>query len=293
MHEKQTMLTGKIVENREVALGHFQMAVQLPHSFPTPLPGQFVMIRKAEQEEPLLARPLSVFGFQLYEDHIKLQLLYRVAGRGTKHLACSRPGDELSVLGPLGKGFTLPTGIRRVIFIAGGVGVAPLTFLLHSGLLSSGTELEIQKTFYLGARSAELLAGLDRLEGFCELEICTDDGSRGYHGPVTAMFESDIGLLKRDIGGYNPEETMIYACGPMAMIRAIGLLLNEHPIRCQVSLEERMACGLGACLGCAVAIRNEVGERDYRRVCRDGPVFDLREIIFAAPSWYVMGKENG
>ena len=147
-------------------------------------------------------------------------------------LSRSRPGGELSVLGPLGRGFTLPTGIRRVIFIAGGVGVAPLTFLLHSGLLSSGAEPEIRKNFYLGARSAELLAGLDRLEGYCELGICTDDGSRGYHGPVTAMFESGIELLKRDIGGYNPEETMIYACGPTAMIRAIGTSAQResHPL---------------------------------------------------------------
>jgi dihydroorotate dehydrogenase electron transfer subunit len=105
------------------------MTVLLSCSFATPSPGQFVMIRRAEQEEPILARPLSVFGFQRHTDHTNLQLLYRVAGKGTKLLACSRSGDELSVLGPLGKGFTLPTGIRRVIFVAGGVGVVPLTFL--------------------------------------------------------------------------------------------------------------------------------------------------------------------
>lgn len=285
MHENQAMMTGEITENLRIAPDHFQVAVRLPHSFPPPSPGQFVMIRRAEQEEPLLARPLSVFGFQRREDHTDLQLLYRVAGRGTKILSGSRTGDELSVLGPLGNGFSLPTGIRRIIFIAGGVGVAPLAFLLHSGLLSSGPEPDIQKNFYLGARSAKLLAGLDRLEGFCELGICTDDGSAGYHGPVTAMFESDIGpLLKRDIGGYDPDETMIYACGPTAMIRAVGDLVNESRIRCQVSLEERMACGLGACLGCAVAVHGEDGKREYRRVCKDGPVFDLREIAFASPA---------
>ena len=284
MHEKQAMMTGEIVENRRVAPDHFRMTVLLPRSFTTPSPGQFVMIRRTEQEEPLLARPLSVFGFERFEDRTNLHLLYRVAGRGTKLLACSGLGDELTVLGPLGRGFTLPTGIKRVIFIAGGAGVAPLAFLLHSGLLSSGTETELQKHFYLGARSAELLTGLERLEGFCELGICTDDGSRGYHGPVTALFESGIESLKRDTGRYDPEETMIYACGPTAMIRAMGHLLNENPIRCQVSLEERMACGLGACLGCAVAVHGEGGKREYRRVCKDGPVFDLREIAFASPS---------
>jgi dihydroorotate dehydrogenase electron transfer subunit len=279
MDEKIATITGEIIENRRVAPGHFQMTIRLPISFPTPSPGQFVMVRKAEQDEPMLARPISVFSFQRRNDHTNLQLLYRVVGRGTKLLSGSRNGDELSVLGPLGRGFTLPNGIRRVIFIAGGVGVAPLTFLLHSGLLSSRAEQEIQKDFYLGAGSAELLTGLDRLEGFCELGICTDDGSRGYHGPVTALFESSFEMLKHDMGGYDPEETMIYACGPAAMIRVMGHLLNESQIRCQVSLEERMACGIGACLGCAVAVRNEAGKRDYRRVCRDGPVFDLREII--------------
>ena len=282
MDEKIATITGEVIENRRVAPGQFQMTVRLPNSFPTPSPGQFVMVRKAEQDEPMLARPLSVFGFQRLNDHTNLQLLYRVVGRGTKLLSRSRNGDELSILGPLGRGFTLPNGIRRVIFIAGGVGVAPLTFLLHSGLLSSGAEQEIQKKFYLGAGSAELLAGLDQLEGFCELGICTDDGSRGYHGPVTALFESSFEMLKHDMGGYDPEETMIYACGPAAMIRAMGHLLNESQIRCQVSLEERMACGLGACLGCAVAVRNESGKREYRRVCRDGPVFDLREILFGS-----------
>lgn len=284
MREKQVMMTGEIIENGRVAPGHFQMTVRLPRFFPPPYPGQFVMIRRVQPEEPLLARPLSVFGFQRHKDYADLQLLYRVAGRGTKLLSRSRPGGELSVLGPLGRGFTLPTGVRRVILIAGGVGVAPLAFLLHSGLLSSGAEQEIQKNFYLGARSAELLAGLDRLEGFCELGICTDDGSRGYQGSVTAMFESDIELLKHNIGGYDPEETMIYACGPTAMVRALGHLLNENPVRCQVSLEERMACGLGACLGCAVAVHGEGGKGEYRRVCKDGPVFDLREIVFASPA---------
>ncbi len=284
MREKQAAMIGEIIENISVAPGHFQLTARLPRSFPLPSPGQFVMIRRAEQEEPLLARPLSVFGFQRHKDYADLQLLYRVAGRGTKLLSRSKPGGGLSVLGPLGRGFTLPTGIRRVILIAGGVGVAPLTFLLHSGFLSSGAEPDIRKNFYLGARSAELLAGLDRLEGYCELGICTDDGSRGFHGPVTAMFESGIELMKHDIRGYDPEKTMIYVCGPTAMIRAIGHLLTENPIRCQVSLEERMACGLGACLGCAVALRGEGGKREYRRVCKDGPVFDLREIVFASPA---------
>ncbi len=156
-----------------------------------------------------------------------LELLYRVTGRGTQLLSRSRPGDELSVLGPLGKGFTLPDGIRRVIFIAGGVGVAPLTFLLHRDFCRSGAEPEIRKNFLPRCEERGTSGRSGPPEGFCELRICTDDGSLGYHGLVTALFKARV--LKHDIGGYDPEETMLYACGPTAMIRSLGRLLKEIP----------------------------------------------------------------
>jgi len=277
MHEGRAMTVGDIIANRRVAPDHFQMTVKLPRSFPTPSPGQFVMIRNAEQEEPLLPRPFSVYGFQRQGDQNAIDLLYRITGRGTSLFSRMSPGAKLSILGPLGRGFSTPAGVKKVILVAGGVGVAPLVFLLRNGLIPADDKKSMELIFYLGARTEELLTGLEWLNGVCDLKICTDDGSREYCGPVT-------GLLKRDIGGYNPEETMIYACGPVAMIRAMGHLLNRNPIRCQVSLEERMACGLGACMGCAVAVRCETGKTDYRRVCKDGPVFDLREIVFASPA---------
>ena len=273
MDEKRAMVNGVVVRNRPVAPDHFLLTVRMPRGFAQPLPGQFVMIRPSRGSDPLLARPLSVFGFRLHDDHGVLEILCRVAGRVTAILANLKPGEELAILGPIGRGFTLPVGISQVIFVAGGVGVAPLAYLLHSDLLASKAGREIRKDFYLGARSAGLLAGVERLRDFCELGICTDDGSQGYHGPVTAM-------LHREIHRFNPEKTIIYACGPTPMIRALRSLLREHPIPCQVSLEERMACGLGACLGCAVAIRGPGGNREYRRVCHDGPVFDLREVVF-------------
>jgi dihydroorotate dehydrogenase electron transfer subunit len=275
MDEKIATITGEIIDNRRVAPDHYQMTVRLPNSFPSPSPGQFVMVRKAEQDEPLLARPFSVYGFQRQGEQTAIDLLYRITGRGTSLFSRMSAGAKLSVLGPLGRGFWLPEGIEKVILVAGGVGVAPLVFLLCNGLLPPDAQRSREPTFYLGARTEELLTGLERMNGLCDLKICTDDGSREYCGPVTD-------LLRRDIGDHDCETTMIYACGPAAMIRAMGDLLNKSQIRCQVSLEERMACGLGACLGCAVAVRNEAGKRDYRRVCRDGPVFDLREIIFGS-----------
>jgi dihydroorotate dehydrogenase electron transfer subunit len=275
MHEKQAMMTGEIVDNRYAAPDHFLMTVRLPPSFTTPAPGQFVMVRETGRREPLLARPLSVFDFHRYGDDVVLDLLYRVAGRGTSLFSRMRSGDELTLFGPLGRGFTLPAGIRRVLFVAGGVGVAPLNFLIHSGFLTAEAKSDREAIFYLGARSQDLLAGLTQLSGFCDLRICTDDGSRGYRGPVTD-------LLKRDIDGYDPKETVVFACGPTPMIRALGRLLKNNLIPCQVSLEERMACGLGACLGCSIAIGGPGGKKEYRKVCQDGPVFDLREILLTA-----------
>lgn len=269
------MMTGEIVDNRYAAPDHFLMTVRLPPSFTTPAPGQFVMVRETGRREPLLARPLSVFDFHRYSDDCVLDLLYRVAGQGTSLLSRMRSGDELTLFGPLGRGFTLSAGIRRVLFVAGGVGVAPLNFLIHSGFLTAEAESDREAIFYLGARSQDLLAGFARLSDFCDLRICTDDGSRGYRGPVTD-------LLKRDIDGYDPKETVVFACGPTPMIRALGRLLKNNLIPCQVSLEERMACGLGACLGCAIAIGGPGGKKEYRKVCQDGPVFDLREILLTA-----------
>ena len=149
-----------------------------------------------------------------------------------------KPGDEVAPIGPLGKGFAVPTGIGRVLFMAGGVGVAPLIFLLQDRFPKAETEKGRKPIFYLGARSADLLVGMERLNGSCDLRLCTDDGSLGYHGPVTE-------LLKSDIEGYDPKETVLFACGPTPMIQSLGRLLRDHPIPCQVSIEERMACGVG------------------------------------------------
>jgi dihydroorotate dehydrogenase electron transfer subunit len=158
------------------------------------------------------------------------------------------------------------------VLVAGGVGVAPLHFLIRSGFLTAGVENPGEAIFYLGTRTGELLTGFERLSDLCDLRICTDDGSRGHHGPVTD-------LLMCNIDDYDPKETVVFACGPTPMIRTLGRLLRDSLIPCQVSLEERMACGIGACLGCAIAIGGPGRKTEYRRVCEDGPVFDLREIL--------------
>lgn len=270
-YKDPSMPIGEVIANPEIAPDHFLLTLSLPSDFATPQPGQFVMIRDSAQAEPLLPRPLSVYGFCRVGGRAIVDLLYRVTGRGTSLFSRMKPGALLTVLGPLGRGFTLQRDVRNVVLLAGGVGVAPLTFLLHEGYLRNTSLQRIQITAYVGAKTAELLLSLDRVQDFCNLRTATDDGSAGYHGLVTDF-------LRYELGDYEPQFTMVYACGPVAMIRSLGFIIQEPTIRCEVSLEERMACGIGACLGCAVAIKDGQGKTSYRRVCHDGPVFDLREI---------------
>ena len=276
MAENPSIAIGQVMENRGVAPGHFLLTIRLPLSFATPIPGQFVMIHDPDREEPLLPRPISVYGFQREAGHAVLNLLYRVAGRGTSLLSRLNPCSTLTVLGPLGRGFTIDPDVRQLLLVAGGVGAAPLAYLLQEGSLPKPHSGERQVTAYLGAGTAELLTGLNRFQGFCDLRTATDDGSCGYRGPVTER-------LAVDLAGYDAKSTLILACGPGAMIRSLALLLRDTRIRCQVSLEERMACGVGACLGCAVAIKEGEGRTAYRRVCKDGPVFDIEKVLWNPP----------
>ena len=247
MNETRSIMTGSIRENRKVTIDHFLMTVIVPPSFPTPTPGQFVMIHEANRREPLLARPLSVYGFQRHKDHSVLELLYRLTGRGTFLFSRMKAGDDVALIGPLGKGFTVPDGSRSCPFHCGRSRCGSPDFPPSElDPQDRGRKKRVKTIFYLGARSSDLLVGLERLNGSCDLRLCTDDGSRGYHGPVTE-------LLRREIERYDPKETILFACGPTPMILSLERLLKEHPIPCQVSIEERMACGVGACLGCAVA----------------------------------------
>jgi dihydroorotate dehydrogenase electron transfer subunit len=246
----------------------------------TALPGQFVMVSVLPDSiqlslrerlgegvkpvaeptscDPLLRRPLSVHDCRPGE----LALLYRVAGRGTALLAGRKPGDNVEVLGPLGREFPLLSG-RRTVLVAGGIGVAPLAYLART-LLEAGREV----LFLFGAKEQQ---GLYRKEELtllgAEVRLATDDGSAGCHGPVT-------GLLRRELkAGPDP----VYACGPDPMLQAVAQLCREAGRECYVSLEARMACGVGACLGCVVPVFQH-GQEAYRRVCVEGPVFSAREV---------------
>jgi dihydroorotate dehydrogenase electron transfer subunit len=230
---------------------------------PEAIPGQFVQVRVSGGTDPFLRRTFSLCGVDPSAGTISL--LVDVVGPGTRILCEMRCGGKLDIIGPLGAGFDLHFGKPGpVVLVAGGVGVAPLLFLAER-LVTGGLR---PVTFLLGVRTAEHRAVLDgMLDAGVAVMYATDDGSAGYPGFVTGLLGEQIPLL-------NPGA--IYACGPHPMMQAVATLAARAGIPCQVSLEERMACGIGACLGCAV----QLTDGSMVRSCKEGPVFDSGRVAW-------------
>jgi dihydroorotate dehydrogenase electron transfer subunit len=239
----------------------FCLSLLAPEVCRSAAPGQFVMVRAGEGLDPLLRRPFSVY--RVDETGI-LQILFKVVGRGTDWLARLRPGEYVDVLGPLGQGFSLLEQ-GGVCLVGGGIGVAPLFFLAQRQR-SKQPEGEIE--LLLGARTKIEVTAL--AQGFANLgvtvRLATDDGSAGHHGLV--------GELLTALPGDGPDR--VFACGPHPMLAAVAGICQENGWPCQVSSEAAMACGLGACLGCAQPAAGK--EKGYLHVCKQGPVFDAGDI---------------
>jgi dihydroorotate dehydrogenase electron transfer subunit len=262
---------GEVLENEEIQKDCFLMKVKMSPVFQDPIPGQFVMIRIAGLADPFLSRPISIYSFCREENYCVIELLYRVVGKGTQIMAGLIEESQVEVNGPLGNGFDTTTVGKNIVIVSGGIGIAPLSMLTET---LRRTHPSSNMMIYKGFQSASDVVGLDRLQEICrDISVCTDDGSLGEKGFVTQVFQKD---LKK----YLPENTSIYACGPTPMLRALAKILNKTKFNCQVSLEEKMACGVGACMGCAVAVKNKDGAFAYKRVCADGPAFNLKDIIW-------------
>jgi dihydroorotate dehydrogenase electron transfer subunit len=178
----------------------------------------------------------------------------------------------LDIHGPLGKPFEVYPPDRQVIFIAGGMGIAPLTFLAgHYRSTKAGAKMKM--VCYLGAKNSDSIIGLERMQTLCETKVSTDDASMGRLGFVTDLF-------RLDMTRYTPGKAVIYACGPRPMMKALAGLLADQDFPCQVSLEERMACGIGVCLGCVTAVKDHWGRKQYQRICMEGPVFGIQNVIW-------------
>jgi dihydroorotate dehydrogenase electron transfer subunit len=264
---------GEISRNEEIQEDCFLMKVKLAPSFENPLPGQFVMIRIAGLNDPFLSRPISIYSFSHGRDCCTIELLYRVVGKGTQVLAGLIEGSQVEINGPLGNGFEIKSVKKNIVFISGGIGIAPLSLLIET-LRQRADYSSSAMIMYPGFQNIFAIVGLDKMRDYCrDINVCTDDGTMGRKGLVTQIFQKD---MKK----FMPDNTSIFACGPKEMLKSLSKILNKNKYSCQVSLEERMACGTGACMGCAVAVKDKKGALAYKRVCAEGPVFNLADIIW-------------
>jgi len=256
----------------------------VPAGFAKPEPGQFLHVRIEDSFDPLLRRPLSIHDVAWQarsrsgqKRHI-LKILYEVVGKGTALLAEKRPLAQIDVLGPLGRGFDLKkiNRSRCVTIVAGGMGVAPLFFLaktIREGQKGKGPKIVV----LIGGRNKDHIIREKEFKDLgCEVHVATEDGSKGIKGRVTELLKT---LLPASGAAGSPDDPqgppVICACGPKAMLSVVAGFAQQKGLAAQVSLEEFMGCGLGACLGCV--IRTVSG---YRRICHDGPVFDASEVIW-------------
>ena len=249
--------TAKVVRQQQIDEGIFDMELSFPKGAALAKPGQFIAMY-CNDKSKLLPRPISICGINKEEG--TLRVVYRVAGEGTKEFSEMKEGDTLEVMGPLGNGFALKE--EKAIIIGGGIGIPPM--------LELAKQLNVEKTVVLGYRTSTFLK--DEFEAVCDVKVATEDGSQGTKGTAIDAIEK-----------YGVEGKVIYACGPMPMLKALAVYAEEHGMEAQISLEERMACGIGACLGCICKTKEKGHHTNVNntRICKDGPVFDAKEVVFA------------
>lgn len=254
----------KIVENRQVDSHYYLMKVESSSMCEVSKPGQFFMFR-CKNGINILRRPISLHDVD--KENGTLDFYYEVKGRGTTEFSHLKFGDILDIQGPLGKGFSIEIENKTTLLIGGGMGLAPMKYLLNS-LLERGNRV----IFIAGGRNSSALQILQNfnLEGKnIELHIMSDDGSLGERGNVIEKM--------RDILKHNHVDR-VYSCGPHRMMELVGEISNEKNIWCEISLEERMACGVKACVGCSIKTLDGM-----KKVCHDGPVFDSKIIVETMP----------
>jgi len=266
MNRLLNQVSARIISNDEVlsypGAAYFLLRLEATVISNTANPGQFLMLKCGD--DCILRRPLSIHGLC---DDSRIELLYRVIrtadgtppGKGTDWLSQQKKGGKVNFIGPLGNGFKVAAESKRLLIVAGGIGFAPLGFLARQAL-SHGRQV----TLLLGARSAAGIIPGNMIPSGATCVITTDDGSTGKKGLVIDM-----------LPGYLEGADQIFACGPQAMLEKLASLPELHSKPVQVSLEVRMGCGTGACYGCSIRTTHGM-----KRVCREGPVFDIKDIIW-------------
>jgi len=249
----------QVLSNRQITDNYYHLQLKCDKGFEIAMPGQFVMIRLSKNYYPLLRRPFSIHNlFENDNGDRCLELLYKVIGKGTFALSEFQVNQKIDVLGPIGNGFCLKESVNKALLISGGIGVAPMLFLAKC-LLNNGTQCHVIN----GGRTINDVLCTDIFQSLgVATHIYSDDGSVGTKAFVTDHLELFI---------KNQHPDIIYACGPNVMLSKVSLVAKQMNVPCQVSLESHMACGMGACLGCAVP--SDDSHKSYFHVCVDGPVF--------------------
>ncbi len=245
----------EILAKQELAKGIFSFVVKAGQLAKIARPGQFANLLAPGKT---LRRPISICDVDKEQE--TLRFVFEIRGEGTELLSRFEVGDSFDLLGPLGNGFQLGDTSRKALFVGGGIGVPPL--------LNPAKSFGENATVVIGFRSKDaMILQEDFAAAGCKVIVATDDGSYGHHGLVTECLDG-------------VEADVIFACGPMPMLKALCKVADEKQIECQISLEERMACGIGACLGCACKVKRDDGSETYGHVCKDGPVFDYRKLAW-------------
>ena len=255
--------TVQILSNEPDTDLYFRIVLRAPAIAPLTQPGQFVHLRVPSMNDALLRRPFSIF--QVSGD--TLSILYKNVGKGTGALSRMRAAQELSLIGPLGHGFTLPQpGGKTPLLVAGGYGMAALYLLAQrspqKGIVFAG-----------GRRRVDILCEREFQSLGWEVRATTEDGSHGAKGIVTEPLRAELQTRKAG--------RKLFACGPTPMLRAVGKLAEEFELPAELSMDEHMCCGIGVCLTCVIPVRTGA-DWEYQRTCTEGPVFDSTQIAWEA-----------
>ncbi len=251
-------VTTTVVVNRQISPDFFLLSFQWKKEWGEPKPGNFLELKVADTTAPLLRRPFAFAGYDA-ENEIA-EMIYQIRGTSTELLSSKKEGDEIKIIGPLGNTFTIPKS-KKIFAVAGGVGLGPILFAAKNAQ-KEGKNV----SFITGFRSAEMVPERSLLDGI-DATLCTDDGSEGFKGNVVQYLST---LPESELS-----DSLIWSCGPLPMLKACHTFAEEKDIACEVSMEELMACGIGACMGCVCETKTEAG---LARVCKEGPIFDSKEI---------------
>jgi dihydroorotate dehydrogenase electron transfer subunit len=271
-----------VLENKRVIGSYFKMRLSYDGVL-NALPGQFIMMKVNNSYDPLLSRPMSFHRIISPNPSLekggrgKFEILYQVVGKGTGIMSGLKEGAKIDILGPLGRGFLIPDWMDRAIIIAGGMGVAPMMALAEEISRHEVKKSKISISVFMGVKTKDDILCREDFERIgAEVYVSTEDGSLGKKGTCVDLLKE----LMTDTPLFSPPSEgggwggAIFACGPQGMLKAIAGIAMDKKILCQVSLDKRMACGTGACLGCVIKVRSQ----KYACVCKDGPVFDAGEI---------------